>query len=133
MPQVPWDWVLVPSSPFKDLPAHQSCDFLLLSDRFPGPPAACICTYCLLPDSSPPHGGDRTDGIFLTEWCRERKCQLNCCRTGKLLMMEAKKMEGLLLPGQYGCCQRTWQSLVVESLCSGVRPDRCTSPPVTDL
>lgn len=38
-------------SPFRDLPDHQSCDFPLLCDRFPGPPASCLPTC--LPTSAP--------------------------------------------------------------------------------
>ncbi|EDL01583.1 mCG144930, partial [Mus musculus] len=48
---VPQDWVRVSLSPFRDLPDHQSCDFLLLGDRFPGPPAASLPTC--LPTSAP--------------------------------------------------------------------------------
>lgn len=45
----------------------------------PACPPACLHLYlCLLPDSHPPYGGGRTDGMLLTKQCNERKCQLNC-------------------------------------------------------
>lgn len=48
-------------------------------------------------------------------------------------MIEDKEMERLPLLGQYGCVQWAWQSLVVKSLYSGVRPDGHPSPLFTNM